>query len=174
MTETATPSPDLPEVDDILDADDESSEERRPRRVKTLDAWRGRKTHDVVLPSGAEIVIEIPSFPEMLESGVIPNALIPQVLEAANQKGENDITAESIKKNQTFVRWLVSKTVVDPVVTEEEARTLPPEDVDLIYQLATRARDIDAAGRHLGGLESLESFRELRNLGPSLASALGL
>jgi hypothetical protein len=54
--------------------------------------------------------------------------------------------------------------VKEPVITEEDVHDLPFEDVELLVEIATRQRDLDAVGNHVGGLHTNKQWRQFRGL----------
>lgn len=135
---------------------------------RTKEAWSAAKTHTVTLPSGFEIDMQIPNLPLLIKTGQIPNHLIDAALGAMQAE---EITREMVEQQADFYDKLVAISVVDPIIAEEEVKDLPFEDVDLIVDLATRQRDVDAMGRHLGGLHKSEEWKSFRR-GDSLDPAL--
>lgn len=143
-------------------------------------AWKKRKQHDVVLPSGAEVTIALPDLATLIKSGQVPNELLDVATKVG--AGGNAAADESPEKQREllgqvgeFNAFLVSQTVVEPKVTKEEvlAGDVPSEDIDLLIQLALRKTDFDAVGKHLGGLDTVESFRAFRGLDTSFTDLLG-
>jgi nucleotide-binding universal stress UspA family protein len=142
--------------------------------------WKRSKTHEVTLPSGAEVKIELPDLAAMIKGGQIPNEL----LDVATKVGSGQSIAadeDGAEKRKLlgqavdFNAFLIEKTVVDPKVTAEEVinEEIPAEDADLIVQLALRRTDFDAVGKHLGGLDTVPSFRKFRGLDSSIEDLLG-
>lgn len=142
--------------------------------------WKQAKTHEVTLPSGAEVKIELPDLALMIKGGQVPNDLL-DVATKVGAGGGNAADETPEKKRELlgqvseFNAFLVEQTVVEPSVTKDEvlAGDLPAEDVDLIVQFALRKTDFDAIGKHLGGLETVESFRRFRGLDLSIEGLLG-
>lgn len=134
-------------------------------------AWKKAGTHTVTLPSGAVVDIRIPNLTAMAKSGQLPNSLLELV---ANKESESKLTAkEELEKLDEFHRFLVPLTVVEPSITEEDFDDIPPQDVGMLVQFATRQIDIDAVGHQLGGLETIKEFRRFRGLDDSLTDILG-
>lgn len=130
----------------------------------TKAAWIKRKRHEVTLPSGTEVAIELPNLPLMLKTGQIPNHLVDAAIEQQNA-GSVTVTREMIESQHDYYAFLVSQTVKEPEVTPDDVKELPYEDVEMIVEFANRLRDMDAVYKHLGGLETQASFREFRGLG---------
>lgn len=143
-----------------------------PERPKDASAWGARKTHSVVLPSGAEVTIQIPSLPMLARTGQIPNDLIENAVLA--MQGEAEITAELLVEQADFYDKLIALTVVEPKITEEQVAGLPYEDVEMLAELATRQRDVDALGRHIAGLHKSKEFRTFRTVGYRDAAVEGV
>lgn len=141
--------------------------------------WKAAKQHTVTLPSGAEIKIELPDLATMIKGGQVPNELLDVATKVGAGKGiepsdEPDEQRKLLGQVSEFNAFLVEQTVVEPAVTKEEvlAGDLPAEDVDLLIQFALRKTDFDAVGKHLGGLDTVDSFRQFRGLDASLANLL--
>lgn len=128
---------------------------------KTADTWKSAKRHPVTLPSSFEVEIEIPNLPSLVKSGQLPNELVAEALNTINT---GRLTPEVIANEAEFYNKLVALTVKEPEVTEADVPELPFEDVVLIVELATRQRDLDAVGHHIGGLERSAEWRKFRGL----------
>ena len=145
--------------------------------------WKQSKVHDVTLPSGFEVKIELPDLATMIKGGQVPNELLDaatkiaagQSLIAPEDRDDTEKSRELIKTISDFQAFLVAQTVKDPEVTKEEVANgdLPAEDVELLVNFALRKTDIDAIGHQLGGLETVDSFRQIRGLDDSLSNLLG-
>lgn len=142
--------------------------------------WKAAKTHEVTLPSGAEVKIELPDLARMIKSGQVPNELLDVATKVgAGQaiQAEDDVEKrkELLAQATDFNALLVESTVVEPKVTAAEviAGDIPSEDADYLVQLALRKTDFDAVGKHLGGLDTVKSFREIRGLDTSIEDLLG-
>lgn len=129
------------------------------KRSKT--DWKKAKRHSVTLPSGFEVEVEIPNLPQMVKTGQIPNNLLDAALGAIKQQ---TITKELIEEQADFFNLLVSTMVKDPAITVEELENdeVPYEDVELLVEIGTRQRDLDALGRHISGLHTSEEWRKFR------------
>ena len=138
---------------------------------RTTDSWKAAKRHQITLPSGFQVQIEIPNLPLLVKTGQLPNDLVTEAL-AAIQGG--DLTPEVIAKQSDFYDKLVSQCVKEPVITEEDVHDLPFEDVELISEIATRQRDLDAVGHHVGGLHTSKDWRKFRGLDYSDEAMAGL
>jgi hypothetical protein len=137
----------------------------------TKTSWAKAKRHEVTLPSGTVVTIQIPNLSLMLKTGNIPNNLVEAAVEQQNAvaSGNPQITREMIEQQWDYSAFLVSKTVAEPAVTPEDVAELPTEDVEMLVEFATRQRDIDALYQHIGGLDKLESFRKFRSLSGGFA-----
>lgn len=123
--------------------------------------WKKAKRHPVALPSGFEVEVEIPNLPMMVKTGQIPNDLLDAALGAIKQQ---QITPDLIKEQADFFNLLVTTMVKDPEITLEELENdeIPYEDVELLVEIGTRQRDLDALGRHISGLHKSEEWRKFR------------
>lgn len=130
-------------------------------KPKDAAAWKTSKRHDVTLPSGVGVAIEIPNLPLLIKTGQLPNDLIDAAIGAIKR---DEITAELINQQSDFYHKLVALTVKEPEITEADVADLPYEDVELIVEIATRNRDLDALGRHIAGLHKSSEWRHFRGL----------
>ena len=131
-------------------------------KAASLAAWKKAKTHLVTLHSGVQVEIQIPDLPRLIEAGDIPNDLVETAITSI--KGDTPIDRDYIAQNAEFVDRLVVATVVNPKLTLEDARAIPTAFKELIAELATRRRDLDAIGHHIGGLHKSADFRSFRNI----------
>lgn len=131
------------------------------QKVKTADEWKAKGLHEITLPSGAVVSIRIPNLPVLIKAGRVPNELIQTVIQFQNA---SRVTKEMLEEEAEFTNLIVSLTVQEPKLSPADVADIPYEDQGMLVEFAMRARDMDAAGRHLGGLETVESFRELRGL----------
>lgn len=144
----------------------------------TKTAWKKAKIHTVTLPSGAVVQITIPNLSQMAKAGELDNELIQYAVPSAAEALEEP-TPEQKKANLTkladFHAWLVSKTLVDPALTPEEVPTVvPTPDLEVLVELASRRRDMDVVGHHIGGLEVSAEFRKFRGIDSSESDILEL
>ena len=138
----------------------------------TKTQWFKAKRHEgVTLPSGTVVTVQIPNLPLMLKTGQLPNQLVEAAVSQQNlaAKGNLEVTREMIEEQWDYYSFLVSKTVAEPELTQEEVAEIPAEDVEMLVEIATRQRDMDAVYRHLAGLEQQETFRQFRGLFASTA-----
>lgn len=133
--------------------------------------WQSAKVHTVTLPSGIKVDITIPDLAAMAKAGELDNDLIQYAIPSAKDIAEEpeELTTEQKKENLSkladFHSWLVSITVVDPMLTPEEVPTVvPTPDKEVLVELASRRRDMDVVGHHIGGLEVSAEFRKFREL----------
>lgn len=133
------------------------------RKVTTTAAWKKNAEHVVCCPSGTYVTIRIPDLPAMISAGALPQHLLEAAVGAA--KGNDEPSAELIKQQHEFTELLVQRTVVQPKLSEEDLADIPYEDKDFLVAVATRQRDIDAEGEHIGGLTKSEKFRRFRGIG---------
>lgn len=132
-------------------------------KVASLAKWKAAKSHTITLPSNTVIEIEIPDLPNLVKTGTIPNELIDVAIGVAQGK---KITKQDIEQQADFYNKLCAITVKSPAVTEEDfaAGVIPFEDKEMIVEIATRQRDLDAVGHHLAGLEKVKDWRTFRGL----------
>lgn len=149
--------------------------------VKSAKAWKANAIHTVTLPSGTVVKVKLPNLAGFVKSGTLPSSLLEasQKVAQASRAGE-EVPKELYEEMETFNTFLVTHTVVDPVITAEDIASgpdeegIPPEDVEMIVGFATRRLDFDAVGHHLAGLETVESFRKFRGLDTSAEDLLSL
>lgn len=142
--------------------------------AKTAAGWKSRRRHTISLPSGMEVEIEIPNLPVLVKTGQLPNDLVKDAL-GAIQGGT--LTVDTIKEQADFYGKLVAITVKEPVVTEDDVvgdDPLPFEDIEMIVEIATRQRDLDAVGDHIGGLHTSKKWRTFRGLDHLDSNVAGL
>lgn len=139
-------------------------------KVTTADQWGGTakdpglKRHYITLPSSAVVGIEIPDLAELIASGKLPNSLVDIAIEVA-KGNQADITADAIKEQPAFYKHVVQLAVKEPEVTDDLYAKLPTEDKEMIVEIATRQRDVDAVYDHIGGLHKNDKWRKFRGLG---------
>lgn len=129
-------------------------------RVKTKDAWQKAGVHTIALQSGVEVDIRIPNLPQMVKAGEVPNDLLDAALGAMKKQ---EITPDLIKEQADFFHLLVATMVVEPKLEAEEVPEIVPfEDIELLVEIGTRQRDIDALGRQIAGLHKSAEWRRFR------------
>lgn len=107
----------------------------------TLEQWRKARGRTVSLPSGAKVAIALPSVPQMIRAGRVPNPLIEIAVryEAQGLDLGEKITTEQLLAWTDFTRLLVSEMLLDPVVAAEELDSIPAEDFEQLSRWAFRA-----------------------------------
>ena len=135
----------------------------------TKSAWKKAGTHTVTLPSGAVVKIRIPNLAQMAKAGELDNDLLQYAVPSLPADGDDEPSDEQKKENLTklanFHAWLVSKTLVEPALEPDEvADTVPTPDLEVLVELASRRRDMDVVGHHIGGLEVSAEFRRFRGI----------
>lgn len=132
-------------------------------KAVTAAGWKALKNHTVTCPSSAVVVIKIPDLPELVKAGQIPNDLVETAIGVASGR---KVTRDDVIQQADFYNKLAALTVVEPVVTEENFANgdIPFEDKEFLVEIATRQRDLDAVGHHLGGLEKSRDFRTFRGI----------
>lgn len=142
--------------------------------ITTTAAWKKAAKHTITCPSGTVVAIKLPNIPLMIESGKLPQHLLDAALGASELTEEQKPTAELIKQEREFTDFIVKVTVVEPELTDADLNEIPFEDKDFIVSVATRQRDLDAVGNHIGGLSSSATFRRFRGLGEFGSDVEGL
>lgn len=128
----------------------------------TAAGWKKAAVHSVLLPSGTRIDMKIVDLPAMVETGQIPQHLLDVAIDVAVEEEARKPSVEMMKLQREYTDLLVLASVVNPKVTEADLPEIPYEDKDLIVAIATRQRDFDAEGAHIGGLDKSEKFRKFR------------
>lgn len=139
----------------------------KKRKRVSADQWAGPiAEHEIVLPSGAAVLIRIPDLPALIESGEFPQHLLDAALGVANKPNAKP-TKDLIVQQREFTDALVKATVLDPPITDamlDHKTGIPFEDKEMLVDIATRQRDLDAEGTHIGGLETSDKWRKFRGL----------
>lgn len=129
--------------------------------------WKRAKAHLVTLPSGEKVRFQIPNLAVLAKSGELPNSLLAVAVPGSVKEADVSTPEEAqerIARLSDFQKWLVAKAVVEPEVSEDDVPELPTEDVDCLVELATRGRDTDAVGHHIGDLEKSAEWRRFRGV----------
>lgn len=146
------------------------STEDTPKAL-TKSQWKKNRAHPgVTLPSGTVVTVQIPNLPTMVKSGQMPNELVEVATKVA---ATGSVPDDLMEQMEAFHKFLVAHTVVEPAITEEDVNDLPVEDIEMLVAFATRTRDLDAVGHHLAGLETVDSFRQFRELDTRGSDLLG-
>ncbi|MEK6252798.1 MAG: hypothetical protein AABM43_12885 [Actinomycetota bacterium] len=145
------------------------------------DAWEALGVHTVTLPSGAVVKIRIPDLSLLIAGDALPEQLrgaaLEELLGSLSQVDVSDdaAAAQVIQKVASdasglntlvdLYRWLVTETVIEPELTEEDLkdRKLPTEDLTMLVEFAGRRRNVDARGVTLGiePIERWDTFRQM-------------
>lgn len=139
----------------------------------TKSAWQRRNDrgpHLATLPSGAVVKFRVADLSMLLRAGKLPEPLeITASLMAEHEEGPDGYTqdlvrtaimrggdgqkviAEAISLTRDLTHHLVAESLVEPQVSAEEIAEglLPEADVRMLVELATRSRNVDAAGKKL-------------------------
>lgn len=144
------------------------------QQTASKSAWKKAGVHTVRLPSGVFVDIRIPNLAQMAKAGELDNELLQYAVPSISdvETDDKDPTPEEKKANLTkladFHAWLVSHTLVDPKLSPEEvSETVPTPDLEVLVELASRRRDMDVEGHHIGGLEVSAEFRKFRGIDSS-------
>jgi hypothetical protein len=137
----------------------------------TKSGWKKAKVHTVTLPSGVQVEIIIPNLAKMAKGGELPNDLIkhaaPEPLApGAEPTPPNEAERlENLKTLAEFQSWLVSSMLVSPKLDPDEVLdVVPTPDLEVLVELASRRRDMDVVGHHIGGLEVSAEWRKFRGI----------
>jgi hypothetical protein len=141
-------------------------------KAASKDAWKQANVHTgVTLPSGTIVDITIPSLPRLIKSGQVPNHLIDIAVE---QGSAEKIDKEVLEQTWEFTKFIIPQMLVNPEITEDDVEDLPALDLELLIGFASRVTDLDAIGHQLGGLETQDSFRNVRGLDLTTSDLLNL
>lgn len=145
--------------------------EAKPK-VTTAAKWGGTdkdpglKRHIITLPSGAVVGIEVPDLPELIASETFPNELVDVAIQvSAGGRGlSGETTREIIAQQPAFYKHVIQLMVKEPEVDDALYKKLPAEDKEMLVEIATRQRDLDAEYKHIGGLHTSERWKKFRGL----------
>jgi hypothetical protein len=139
------------------------SNAEQERKTESLAGWKKAAAHTVRCPSGVYVDIKVPDLPALIEAGEIPQTLLDAAIGAASGKPQEP-SREAIVQQREFTDTLTKISVVSPKLTEADLKDIPFEDKEFIVEIATRQRDLDAEGNHIGGLQKSADFRRFRGL----------
>lgn len=142
-------------------SDQNGTQEQQPT---TVAGWKKAADHTVRLPSGVYVGLKVPDLPALIEAGEIPQHLLDAALSMAGGNARQTPTRDLIIKQREFTDKLVQIAVTKPKLSDEDVKDVPYEDKEMIVEIATRQRDLDAEGHHIGGLHKSEDFRKFRGL----------
>lgn len=137
-------------------------------KATSAAGWKKAATHTVRCPSGVYVGIRIPDLPALIESGSFPQHLLDAAGVAAKVADEPKDAAkliEDMKHQREYTDLITKLSVVEPKLSDADIAEIPYEDKEFLVLIATRQRDFDAEYKHIGGLDSSESFRRFRKLG---------
>lgn len=135
--------------------------------------WKKAAHHNIMCPSGARIVIRIPDIPLMIELGEVPQHLLDAAIGVASDS-EAKPSKDLIIQQREFTDLLTAAVTIEPKLVATDVPDLPYEDKEFLVAIATRQRDLDAEGEHIGGLmksEKFRRFRQFREFDPSMADS---
>lgn len=136
-----------------------------PTKTASLSEWKKAAKHSVTLPSGVRVGLKIPDLAALIEAGDIPQNLLDAALSVTGgDQAPQKPTKEFILQEKEFTDRLVLASVVEPKITDSDLPDLPFPDRVMIVEIATRQRDLDAEGHHIGGLHKSAAFRSFRGL----------
>jgi hypothetical protein len=138
----------------------------RPKTI-TTGAWASLGIHTITLPSSAVVKIRIPDLSMLLAGEAVPEHLravafdaVRSAIKAENRRvglqaiddSSDELNHERLKGLADLNRFLVSHTLLEPTMTEEDllSTTLPVEDLAMLTQIASRERTTDARGVQIG------------------------
>lgn len=130
----------------------------------SLSEWKKATVHTVRLPSGMYVGMKVPDLAGLIEAGVIPQNLLDAALAVTGDDAEKKPDRDFIVKEKEFTDALVIASVVTPKITPADVDEIPFPDKVMLMEIATRQRDLDAEGNHIGGLDKSDKFRKFRGL----------
>lgn len=132
----------------------------------SISEWKSQAGRTLLLPSGKRALLRNPGLPAFIKSGLIPNALLPIVLEALREKKSPDMSAlnmDDMEKVISMIELMDNVAVacfVDPSLSEVPEDPKDREE-DVLY-----VDEIDAQDKAfvmqwaVGGTSDLKKFRE--------------
>lgn len=164
-------------MSDVLNVINVSDSAPAVEEVESAAAWKAAAGHPVILPSGVTVRIKVLNLVAMAKIGTLPNDLvklaIPEVAGNEPEPMDEEEAAKALNRLADFQSWVVAASVVSPAITEADVPALPTEDSEMIVAIATRQRDIDAVGKHIGGLDTNDDWRRFRGLAVGDEAVLG-
>jgi hypothetical protein len=142
--------------------------------VTTFEGWSKLGVHRVTLPSGAVVKIRIPDLSMLLANDAVPEELRTAAIEEINnayraasasasgaEYAMPEISVERMRDLAGLNRYLVSESLVDPPLSDEQLASgqIPDEDILMLSQFASRERVYDAKGVKLG-IEPIDRYQE--------------
>lgn len=141
------------------------TEEVTTQKAASASQWKKSRAHLVTCPSGTVVEVVVPDIPAMIETGQFPSHLVDAAIQVASRDRPKP-TKELIIQQREFTDTLVQRMVTNPKISDADLADIPYEDKEMLVEIATRVRDIDAIGDHIGGLHTLEKWRKFRRIGP--------
>lgn len=142
--------------------------------VESFDDWAEAAVHTPVLPSGRRVKMKVLDLPTLIEAGEIPQHLMEAAAGVANADENFKPDVAFFAREREFTDRVCILSVVSPQLNEANVKRIPAEDRAMLAAWATRARDVDAIGDHIGGLSTSEKFRRFRELGEFKPTLEGL
>jgi hypothetical protein len=118
-----------------------AQEQPKPGQVSKASAWKKKKTHDLLLPSGEVCRVKRPGPELFLREGMLPDSLSTVVQQAINQgKGLPPGKTEDLVKNERDLAELIRavdkitlEVVVEPEVQDGTGIPESERDEDVLY-----------------------------------------
>lgn len=140
---------------------------QRSNGVTSLDAWRKAAIHEITCPTGARVKVKFPDLVSIASGDALPehlkNAALLELAQSMSGGTAAAVTAETggaatpgglsveqVHGIRELYEWLITETVVEPRITVEDLPRLPSEDKEFLAEIASRQRETDALGVHLG------------------------
>lgn len=148
--------------------------ESPPAAVTSKSAWQKLTKHHVTCPSGAVVRIRIPNLASLVAMDAVPEQLKGAALREIAQElvgslqavadggaSEVKLSEEDVKALYELNEWMLCWSLIEPEITPADLPELPEEDLEMLVQIVSRERDVDARGVRLGvePLSRLERFR---------------
>lgn len=139
----------------------------------TKEEWKAKRIRPVTLPSGAEILFQLPNVSAMVRAGRIPNPLLPLAikLDASTVQTSEIQEAEQFTEWTNFCRLLILDAVVEPVLDQADVDLLPTEDYDQLYNWVLRMSPLPASPKPEAKNGEVESVGELASFHPERSSS---
>lgn len=143
-------------------------------------AWKKRRTHNITLDSGAQVRVTYPDMAALFQADALPAELVHVAVmdqfapdKLRDMIGDADKERDLLRDYYEFGVRLAHAMLVEPKLSLDEFREIPPEDVEMLRDIALRQRDTDARGVKLGvvRLDVFTTFREAHERSEDVAES---
>lgn len=134
------------------------------RAIVSKAAWKKNAVHTIVTHSGSVVRVRIPDLAKLIEVGTIPQNLLDVAMGVAMDPQAKP-GRELMATQREFTDLVTMVTVVEPKIEEADVADIPYEDKEMLVEIATRNRNLDAEGSHIAGLDKSEKYRRFHRVG---------